>query len=90
MCNEYLTDLLVEFDEMSFIPGTTHPNPYEYACDWKHRLLIEIRMEKREILDKYINNLLEHYPNSPSIKKTIEKERAVIFRELYDDGEKRF
>ena len=33
-----IEDLLIEFDEMSFYPGTTVPNPDEYARDYKERL----------------------------------------------------
>ena len=41
--NEYIEDLLIEYDEMSFIPGTTCPNPEEYAKDFKQRLIKAIK-----------------------------------------------
>lgn len=36
---ETMIDLLVEFDEMGFIPTTTHPlAPEEYAIEWHDRM----------------------------------------------------
>lgn len=30
-----ITDLLIEFDEMGFAPTTLHPDPEQYAIDWR-------------------------------------------------------
>lgn len=50
--NEHFIDLLVEFDEMSFIPGTTVPNPDEYARDYKRRLIYAFNQSRKETLDE--------------------------------------
>lgn len=34
-----IVDLLIEFDEMGFMPTTTCPNADEYAKEWKKKLL---------------------------------------------------
>ena len=35
---DIIRDLLVEFDEMSFIPTTTVPHPDAYAIKWREEL----------------------------------------------------
>ena len=35
---DMITELLIDFDEMGFIPTTTVPNPEAYAIDWKNKL----------------------------------------------------
>ena len=35
---EYITDLLVDFDEMGFAPTTTVPNPEAYAIEWRNKI----------------------------------------------------
>ena len=35
---DMITELLIDFDEISFIPTTTVPNPEAYAIDWKNKL----------------------------------------------------
>lgn len=47
---ERLIDLLVDFDEMSFYPATTVPNPDEYAREWKRKLIYAIgQLEKEKV-----------------------------------------
>lgn len=42
-----IDELLIDFDEMGFVPTTLCKNPDEYAQDWKKKLLVEInRLEK--------------------------------------------
>ena len=33
-----ITDLITEFDEMGFAPTTLHPNPEQYAIDWRDQV----------------------------------------------------
>lgn len=33
-----INDLLVEFDEMGFAPTTLHPDPEQYAIDWRDQV----------------------------------------------------
>ena len=35
---DYITDLLVDFDEMGFAPTTTVPDPDAYAIKWRNKL----------------------------------------------------
>ena len=39
---DVMQDLLIDFDEMGFIPSTSCPNPDKYACEWKEKLVDEI------------------------------------------------
>ena len=43
-----IDELLIDFDEMGFIPTTLCENPDEYAQDWKKQLLVEIKRLKAE------------------------------------------
>lgn len=43
-----IDELLVDFDEMGFVPTTLCENPDEYARDWKKQLLVEIKRLKAE------------------------------------------
>ena len=44
-----IDELLIDFDEMGFVPTTLCVNPDEYARDWKKQLLVEIKRLKDEI-----------------------------------------
>ena len=50
---ENLIDLLVDFDEMSFTPFTTCPNPDEYAIEWKSKLIYAIGQLRKETAEKF-------------------------------------
>ena len=69
--NEDIEDLLIEFDEMSFIPGTTCPNPEEYAKDYKQRLIKTIE-----------NNNNKYYLCYVLIDYDVTKKEYVL--EIYD------
>ena len=43
-----IDELLIDFDEMGFVPTTICENPDEYARDWKKQLLVEIKRLKAE------------------------------------------
>lgn len=43
-----IDELLIDFDEMGFVPTTLCENPDEYAQDWKKQLLVEIKRLKSE------------------------------------------
>lgn len=43
-----IEDLLIDFDEMGFVPTTLCENPDEYAQDWRKQLLVEIKRLKAE------------------------------------------
>lgn len=35
---EFITDLLIDFDEMGFAPTTSCPNPEAYAIEWRQKI----------------------------------------------------
>jgi hypothetical protein len=43
-----IDELLIDFDEIGFIPTTLCENPDEYAQDWIKQLLVEIKRLKAE------------------------------------------
>lgn len=43
-----IDELLIDFDEMGFVPTTLCENPDEYAQDWKKQLLVEIKRLEKE------------------------------------------
>lgn len=43
-----IDELLIDFDEMGFVPTTLCENPDEYARDWRKQLLVEIKRLKSE------------------------------------------
>ena len=47
-----IDELLIDFDEMGFVPTTLCENPDEYARDWKKQLLVEIKRLEKEFADK--------------------------------------
>ena len=47
---EYIQDLLIEFDEMGFIPSTTCPDPEGYAKEWKRKITSAVFRLKKEIV----------------------------------------
>ena len=54
---ERLVDLLVDFDEMSFFPGTLTPDPDEYAREWKNKLIYAIGQLRKETAEKFAERL---------------------------------
>ena len=44
-----MQDLLIDFDEMGFIPSTSCPNPDKYACEWKGKLIAEINCLQEQL-----------------------------------------
>lgn len=55
---ERLEDLLIEFDEMSFFPGTTVPDPDAYARDYRKLLTEAIDALAKEYKDQVALNKL--------------------------------
>lgn len=60
-----ISDLLTEFDEMGFAPTTLHPDPEQYAIDWRDqvrkefaRLIAENQLLKEEVAEQ--KSIAEH------------------------------
>ena len=47
-----IEELLIDFDEMGFVPTTLCENPDEYAQDWKKQLLVEIKRLEKDFAEK--------------------------------------
>lgn len=58
---QHLKDLLIEFDEMGFVPTTVCPNPDKYATEWRDRLVNCVnnatKQAKIDVLNKLKTNL---------------------------------
>jgi hypothetical protein len=49
---DYITDLLVDFDEMGFAPTTTVPDPEAYAIKWRNKLRDALKIAKEMLEEK--------------------------------------
>ena len=67
---DVMQGLLIDFDEMGFIPSTSCPNPDKYACEWKEKLVDEI------------NCLQEQLEATISGQETLQKALAEKDREV--------
>ena len=50
-------DLLVAFDEMGFMPNTTHPFPEEYVETWKQRLIFVFGQLRKEAVEEFAERI---------------------------------
>ena len=46
---DVMQDLLIDFDEMGFLPSTSCSNPDKYACEWKGKLIAEINRQQEQL-----------------------------------------
>lgn len=65
---EYITDLLVDFDEMGFVPITPVPNPDAYAIEWRNKIV--------KAFEKLTNEKYDIECSYNSIKKDNERLHA--------------
>lgn len=89
-----IDELLIDFDEMGFVPTTLCENPDEYARDWKRQLLVEIKRLKAEfnqletnaeILARGVRDLNhENYELTEKIKQAQIEEIAKFDKLCYD------
>jgi len=56
-----ITDLITEFDEMGFAPTTLHPDPEQYAIDWRDQVRKEFArlITENAALRKRLENAVE-------------------------------
>lgn len=85
-----IDELLVNFDEMGFIPTTLCENPDEYACKWKKQLLAEIERLTEE-RNRYAETLAKYQMASGkeiiAQKKQAVKEFAEkLWNKIKDNG----
>lgn len=50
-------DLMVAFDDMGFMPNTTHPFPEEYVETWKQRLIFVFGQLRKEMAEEFAERL---------------------------------
>lgn len=64
---EYITDLLIDFDEMSFAPTTLCSDPEAYAIEWRQKLTNAISLYASELIEDIEKYILE---GASTIKST--------------------
>lgn len=77
---ERLEDLLIDFDEMSFFPGTLTPDPDAYAREWKEKLIYTIGKLQEETAEKFAKKLKAEY----AILDGEQRVRVRVFRKDID------
>ena len=92
-----IDELLIDFDEMGFVPTTLCENPDEYAQDWKKQLLVEIaRLEKENACllkaceEQFTFDTTQNkkYSIFDSVRKTFADEVKAKINELLDEYKK--
>lgn len=78
-------DLMVAFDEMGFMPNTTHPFPEEYVETWKQRLIFVFGQLRKETAEKFAERLSEEDCSIP-----IKDDFIIITRKTIDEICKEF
>ena len=83
-----VVDLLVEFDEMGFVPTTPCPDPEEYASDWRERLFCAIRRVLEELeCEKHNHGVTkEFYNNSVANSEKIFAEQKAEIERLTEEN----
>ena len=61
-----IEDLLIDFDEMGFMPTTTCEDPNEYALEWKQKLIAEIELIKDEARKETAKEILQEWSDDNS------------------------
>ena len=81
---EIIRDLLVEFDEMSFFPGTTVPDHDAYARDYRERLasaVEELLLEREQLIAKDQLNQAD----MDDLNKRLEQRVSAVCPEFMQD-----
>lgn len=63
---ELILDLLIDFDEMGFIPTTTVPDPEAYAIEWRRKITDLITKFKQKLEKVEADNFLFYQRNELS------------------------
>jgi ATP phosphoribosyltransferase len=85
---EYITDLLVDFDEMGFAPTTTCPNPEAYAIEWRNKItkaFEELTEEKEKLgflIDEIVREKRELFEENKWLTEENERLREKADRNL--------
>lgn len=91
---EQIEDLLIEFDEMGFLPATTVPDSEGFAVRWKNRLIDAIKdySKASDVARAIFEDIEENYADyifdgSRNIIVITEKDFAEL-KKKYTEGEK--
>jgi regulator of replication initiation timing len=85
---EYITDLLVDFDEMGFAPTTTCPNPEAYAIEWRNKItkaFEELTEEKEKLgflIDEIVREKRELFEENKWLTEENERLRADTVQKM--------
>lgn len=86
-----IDELLIDFDEMGFVPTTLCENPDEYARDWKKQLLVEIKRLKAEneeltkVVSSKVYDLIDNAKEIADAREAWEKQAKIdVLNELKD------
>lgn len=84
-----IDELLIDFDEMGFVPTTLCENPDEYARDWKKQLLVEIKRLKSEneeltkVVSSKVYDLIDNAKEIADAREAWEKQAKIdVLNEL--------
>ena len=84
-----IDELLIDFDEMGFVPTTLCENPDEYARDWKKQLLVEIKRLKAEneeltkVVSSKVYDLIDNAKEIADAREAWEKQAKIdVLNEL--------
>lgn len=58
---DLVTELLIDFDEMGFIPTTTVPDPEAYAIEWRNKITNALKGYRKERQGEW-EKVSEKYP----------------------------
>lgn len=78
-----IDELLIDFDEMGFVPTTLCENPDEYAQDWKKQLLVEIKRLKDEneeltkVVSSKVYDLIDNAKEIADAREEWEKQAKI-------------
>lgn len=76
-------DLMVAFDEMGFMPNTTHPFPEEYVETWKQRLIFVFGQLRKETAEKFAGRLFDFLDDYALFdKRFLERKIDEICKEI--------
>lgn len=76
--NDYIIDLLTDFDEMGFAPTTMCPNPEAYAIEWRNKIT------------KAFKELTEENERLRAERESVNKEAFRKWKKIADETADRF
>ena len=89
---QHLKDLLIEFDEMGFVPTTVCPNPDKYATEWRDRLVNCVnnatKQAKIDVLNEVRERLTEGRVANDNVVINANYEIGKLIKEVQNGEDK--